>query len=683
MHVTGWVRVDFTLTPPPAHSVAPRILFRQVLDVFAFRQPGTLRFSVYFDLDKTGRDLAIDLGSPANAVKPERVSFCAAEQWTIALSTIRRHPYLLPEMGEAALRCVAALARGRIGQMSTIARTIALRIGLLKNVGALRGADAYAAWIATESGTEVISPAPNEQAAGAPLVSFILEPGAHTSEAFHATLASLVRQSLGSWELLVPGSVSNGPLPSTGGEDSRVRRLSPPPGDSASMVSGALAEARGTLVSFIGPGDRLASSAVERLAEAVTAPGVMMAYGDEDRIDRAGRRSDPFFKPDWDPEYFESAFYTGGSAAYRLTLIREVGGLRPEMGAAAEYDLALRVTEGSGQVVHIPRILFHRLRRPARENGGLHAIPEAPQAERALAQRILRTQGAGTVERYGATLHARYPVRGTPRVSVVLPTAGRTVPVRGRPTNLLIHCIASMRARMGWDRVEWIVVHNGDLTPETLAELAAIPCTLIEYAETEVNIARKMNLGARVATGDLLLFLNDDIEAISEGVLAELIQVLQRPGVGAVGAKLYFEDGTIQHGGVVLPGALPYTVYSGARGADPGYFGSLVATRNYLAVTGACLMTTREAFQTVGGFDERLKINYNDIDYCLKLVAKGYRIVFTPHARLFHFESKSRDPKRMYWDEAEYFARKWQRFANRDPYYSRWFAGSGTFTLRA
>ena len=181
-----------------------------------------------------------------------------------------------------------------------------------------------------------------------------------------------------------------------------------------------------------------------------------------------------------------------------------------------------------------------------------------------------------------------------------------------------------------------------------------------------------MNLGARAARGEFLLFLNDDIEVISPDWLEAMVSLAQRPGVGAVGAKLFFEDGTLQHVGVAFCKGLPDHVRRGFGGDDPGYFFSSVGQRNYLAVTGACVLTGRSLFEEVGGFDEAFAINYNDIDLCLKMAERGRRVVYAAQAELYHFESRNRE-RTVAAHEQTLFRERWHTHVAHDPYYSPYF----------
>jgi GT2 family glycosyltransferase len=253
-------------------------------------------------------------------------------------------------------------------------------------------------------------------------------------------------------------------------------------------------------------------------------------------------------------------------------------------------------------------------------------------------------------------------------VSIIIPSAGREAIIRGKVIDLLSNVVKFIHEKNTYRNFEVIIVDNGDLKSETIEALSPYNCRYVHF-DGSFNIATKMNMGAKIAKGEYLLFMNDDIEVIAEDWMECMLQLAQRPGIGVVGAKLHFESGEIQHVGVTFWNGLPDHIRSKFPETDPGYFFSSCSNRNYLAVTGAVLMTKRHTFKKVGGFDERFAINYNDIDYCLKVVEFGERIVFASGASLFHFESISRE-RTVAKDEINLFRSKWGKMGVNDPYYS-------------
>jgi len=290
---------------------------------------------------------------------------------------------------------------------------------------------------------------------------------------------------------------------------------------------------------------------------------------------------------------------------------------------------------------------------------------------KALTERLYRLQIEGTVREGGAgRLDIRQRINGTPLISIIIPSAGSTSHIRGRDIDLLANCAQSVAEKSTYPNYEILVVDNDDLRASTVESASRAGCHFLHFGDKIPNVAKKLNLGALHARGDHLLFLNDDTEVISADWLEAMLQFSQRSEVGAVGAKLYYEGGSIQHVGVTLnDDGLPDHLCRGSAGSSPGYFFSSVVARTCLAVTGACLMTRKLVFDTVGGFDESLAISYNDIDYCLKVRSAGYRTIFTPHAELFHYESVTR-ARSVDFSESDLFLRRWHEKVPADPYYN-------------
>jgi GT2 family glycosyltransferase len=253
----------------------------------------------------------------------------------------------------------------------------------------------------------------------------------------------------------------------------------------------------------------------------------------------------------------------------------------------------------------------------------------------------------------------------------VIPSAGRIIPYERRSIDLLRNCVESIVRKSTWDNFEIIAVDNGDLRPGLPAFLDSLGVRRVTYSAEPFNLAQKMNLGAQHASGEHLVFLNDDVEVISPDWIEAMLEFSQQDGIGAVGAKLLFPSNRIQHAGVVLLNGLPGHPYYNHPAEDAGYYRSVQVARNYLAVTGACMMTKTALFRSLEGFDEDFPLNYNDVDYCLRLHDRGERSVYTPHAELYHYESVSREnPRGVGDDEVVVFEEKWKSRYFLDPYYN-------------
>lgn len=421
---------------------------------------------------------------------------------------------------------------------------------------------------------------------------------------------------------------------------------------------------------ILGAEDELDADALGAVAATIgTHPDATLVYSDEDQVDATGQRCAPQFKPDWAPDLLLSYGYVGGLLAVRTDVLRAVGGLRPELAGGACYDLMLRVTEQPGAVVHVPRVLYHR-RLSAR--GPQAAFPPEPRTDgggrRALEDALERRSTPGRVEAgpLPRTYTVRYALRGSPLVSVI-------IPFRDQP-GLTRLCVDSIRRDPGYDRYEIVLVDNDSAEPETAAlvdRLSADPRVRVLEHPGAFNWSRINNVAAEHAAGDVLAFLNNDVEDRRGGWMRAMLEHAQRPEIGAVGARLLYPDGTLQHAGVVHGlGAIAAHVLSGIAGDDPGYLAAAAITRNWSAVTAAAMMCRREVFTSVGRFDEDLQVAFNDVDFCLRVTDAGFRILTTPCAELVHYESASRGFTGFYHDYQRFLARWLGRLVAGDPLFS-------------
>jgi GT2 family glycosyltransferase len=263
-------------------------------------------------------------------------------------------------------------------------------------------------------------------------------------------------------------------------------------------------------------------------------------------------------------------------------------------------------------------------------------------------------------------------LKHTPLVSVVIPTAGKTVTVGERQIDLIENVIGQIRDISTYKNIEIIVVDNGDLSPAQVRMLAEAECKRITYSDPVFNVAKKLNLGASIAKGELLLLLNDDIEILTSSWIERLLEHFEKPHVGVVGAKLLYPNEQTQHVGVVQPFGNPDHVRRYAPRNDAGYYFSTCGVRNYSAVTGAVMMTPASIYREVGGYSDELAVSFNDVDFCMKVRRKGLSVVYTPNAELVHMESLSRvaslDTKELAW-----FHERWAAELVSDPFYNELF----------
>ena len=508
-------------------------------------------------------------------------------------------------------------------------------------------------------------------------------------ECLDRAIRSVRNQTYPHWQLCIVDDASTDPrvrklLDEHAAADARIHvQYAPTNGGISRASNRALDAATGEYVALLDHDDEYAEQALFALAGAIrTNPRAEYVYSDEDKLDPDGHHVGPFFKPDWSPDFFLSCMYTCHVSCFRREAVERAGRFRPEFDTAQDYDLALRIVADiqndamagglneETRIAHVPDVLYHWRMLPTSTAFSHKAKPLAEAtAQRAIASYLERVGKPGTVERgcaIGMT-RVRYRLRSRPRVSIVIPTAGRRVTVRGTETWFVSHCVRSIRQKSTYGDLEIVVVDNDDLEPALAAELDALGVVRVAFT-APFNLSEKINLGAERATGEYLILLNDDTEVIAPDWVEAMLEVGQWPEVGAVGAKLLFENGRLQHAGVTFLGPLPGHHFYGAPGDDPGYVNGNLLVRNYSAVTGACCLVRKADYRAVGGFDPSFPLNYNDIDFCLKLRRRGQRIVYQPYAVLTHFEGVSKSG--VYPEEIERFVAKWKAEFRCDPFYN-------------
>jgi GT2 family glycosyltransferase len=577
-------------------------------------------------------------------------------------------PRAFPAFCLRALRVLAS-SEGRRALMSSAAQ---------RGVMALEDAAIYDLWVkhhapAHHALQDMARHA--QRMARKPLFSIVI-PVQHEQEQWvKKSVESVLSQAYPFWELFLVKTISSADTLCAAVEsearDKGIRVIHISEGALSSGLNQVLSVSNGEFACLLYPGDELAPEALFEVARALNEkPGEDLCYSDEDKLDALGHRHEPFFKPDWSPEYLESFNYVRHLACFRVALARKVGGFGLSTRGATEHDFLIRLTEETTNIHHIPKVLYHaRVEETTPPSG---AETDQPAMVQVLSERLERLHVRGTVaarHHLPGCFDVRQEVQGAPLVSIVIPSAGRSTKINGQEVDLLANCIQSILDKSLYRTFEVIVVDNDDLRQSTLERIVNAGCRFVHYQE-QFNVARKMNLGAREAQGEYLLFLNDDTEVISPDWLTVMLQLAQRAEIGVVGVKLFFEDGTIQHMGVAFnDDGFPDHICSGFPRSFSGYFHNAAVNCNYLAVTGACSMTRREVFEKVGGFNEEFAVNYNDVDYCLRLGESGLRVVFTPHAELFHFESRNRE-RVVERREIELFGKLWSLKTRRDPYYS-------------
>lgn len=415
-------------------------------------------------------------------------------------------------------------------------------------------------------------------------------------------------------------------------------------------------------VIFMKSGDILTKDALFRLVETINKiPDVDIIYSDEEQID--GDQCIPFFKPDWAPDLFLSFDYISNFYIVRTELLKKIGSFRQELDHLLHYDFLLRLTEITEKIVHIPTILvsikvsFGGVPLASIEAYGKKALDDA------LKRRGINAKVTDGLIR--KTFRIKYSLIGEPKVSIIIPTRDQKA--------LLKRCITSIEAKTSYKNYEIIIMDNNSSKEETISYLKSLPYTVIKY-DAPFNFSRINNIASTHASGEYLLFLNDDTAALKDDWLSEMVSIAQQKNIGVVGPKLVFAGNLIQHAGLVmLKTGAGFHPFSGFKADESGYFGFLNVIRNYSAVTGACLLIKKKLFTDIGGFDERLDLYYQDADLCLKAIESGYRIVYTPYAVLLHQGSSTiKEHARSFFAvENHYqFLKKWPRLREGDPFYN-------------
>jgi glycosyltransferase involved in cell wall biosynthesis len=440
----------------------------------------------------------------------------------------------------------------------------------------------------------------------------------------------------------------------------------------------ALTLATGEWIALMDHDDLLPEHALFWIADAIDKhPGVQLIYSDEDKISEAGARSDPYFKPDWNVDLFYSHNMFSHLGAYRAELVRRVGGFQLGMEGAQDYDLVLRCLEhvSADQVHHVPKVLYHWRVHPQSTAGSGDAKPYALMAgERALNEHFRRASIRGRVEPVGIGYRVRYELPPElPLVSLVIPTRNAM--------ELVQQCVDSITERTTYSRYEIILVDNGSDDPEALAYFAAMQAKGALHVirdDGEFNYSALNNRAVAAARGEVVCLLNNDIEVISPEWLSEMVSIALQPGVGAVGARLWYPSRTLQHGGVVLGvGGVASHAHKGLPEGRHGYFGRAALIQGFSAVTAACMVIRKDRYEAVRGLNEiDLKVAFNDVDFCLRLREAGLRNVWTPYAELVHHESSTRgadltpEQRKRFVAEVNHMKRRWGDLLLFDPAYN-------------
>ncbi|WP_457095352.1 glycosyltransferase family 2 protein [Lysobacter sp. P5_B9] len=503
--------------------------------------------------------------------------------------------------------------------------------------------DEYTSWLAT---IESVPACESRPAAGR--VSVVM-PVYNTPERFlREAYESVCAQTYGDWELCIHDDASDASwmegLLAELERDSRVRvSRGRKQSGIAAATNAALAIASGRWVAFLDHDDLLHRDAIAASVARLVSDEGNLVYTDHDALDRGGRRCAPFFKPDWSPDLLLSQMYLGHLVVVERALVERVGGLRPAMDGAQDYDLLLRCVSAGAKVVHEPRVLYHWRQHDGSTSANADSKPYAHHAGRRALQDYVGHRYPGARVDDGAYTFC-YDVRylaGAAKASIIIPTRDRL--------DLLQPCIESLRELTAGQAYEIIIIDNGSAEASTASWLESMagPGFRVIRADIPFNWSVLNNIGAREATGEVLVFLNNDTEAVQADWLARLVEVALRDDVGVCGPMLLYGDGSIQHAGVVVGmGGWADHVFKGEWPVhNQRLFVSPVLRRNVLAVTGACMAIEARKFAQLGGFDESFVVCGSDVELCLRAHRQDLLNVYVGESRMLHHESKTRDPQ--------------------------------------
>lgn len=518
----------------------------------------------------------------------------------------------------------------------------------------------------------------------------ILVPVCHTPvNVFQEMLASVTAQTYGNWELCIAGVCGANRALETElwclpKQDPRIRcRILKKNQGISANTNTALEMASGEFVGLLDHDDILEPDALYEVVHALQDRDTDLVYTDEDKVSSdLTYFTDPNFKPDFSLDLLRSHNYITHFLVIRTSMLKEIGGFRSAFDGAQDYDLLLRCVERTRNIRHVARLLYHwRM-----GSGSTAQAPENKQycyeaGRRALQEHLWRMGIKGSVACAEKPLwgfyHTRYETTGNPLISIVIANRDHTKDLE--------RCICSIREKSTYQNFEFIIVENGSIKKNTFTYYEKL-CSRWQDVKVvrwkgEFNYSAVNNYGVSHAAGAYVLLLNNDTELIAPDALGEMLGICMRSEVGAVGAKLLYKNGTVQHAGVVI-GFDRYAmhVFHGIGREDYGFMMRARVNCNYSAVTGACLMTRRSVFEEVGGLTESLAVAANDVDYCLKVRERGYLVVYSAYAQWYHYESKTRGyedtPEKVarYEREKDWFRERWADILrDGDPYYNRNF----------
>ncbi len=516
-----------------------------------------------------------------------------------------------------------------------------------------------------------------------PLVSIVTPVYNTDARWLRACVESVKRQAYPHWQLCLAddGSTRQETLEALRelAGDPRIRIHTLPANAGISAASNAaLALAEGEFVAFLDHDDEITQDALFEVVSFLNDhPDADFLYSDEDKLEMDGTRTGVYFKPDWSHEHFLTNMYTCHLMVVRRALLERIGGFRAGYEGAQDYDLVLRLIEQTTRIHHLAKVLYHWRRIPESTAGSETAKPGAHDAGRLALQDYVRRNklDAEIVPGEFTYLYrVRFAIRGQPLVSVVVPA----LPCLDSSESLdaCQQTLRTLADRTSYRRFEVVVVTTEEVADDRVARmLSTLPCREVRVAAAQLpGRVGQLRMAAAHAAGEHLLFLDWGMHALDSDWLTALLEYSQQPGIGAVGGKLVYPDGSLKHIGLVLGvNGVAARAFHRHSPSSLGYWGTAIAARNYSAVSGACLMTRRRLFEEAGGFQDEMG-SLADIDYCLRVIAAGHRVVFTPHAKLVHAASEDSVDEAAVNGQASRLREVWGDRVTNDPYYNANFS---------
>jgi O-antigen biosynthesis protein len=638
----------------------------------------------FISLDKPVEKLRIDPRDNLDPAQPSltlgKIQVRPVGIYAFYLGAARNRVRTPRDLWLAIRNSVASLRRGGIKSLIGDVRTSAVRPRLREND--------YTKWLERYD-----TVTPDDRKAmrrvidtweNPPLISVVM-PTYNTPEGLlREAIESVLTQTYENWEFCIADDASPQPqvreiLSEYAARDPRFKIVfREENGHISKSSNSALDIVTGDWVALLDHDDQLAPQALFCLAETIIRqPDVMMIYSDEDKIDMYGNRKEAYFKSDWNYYLFLSHNMFSHLGAYRTDLLRKIGGFRVGLEGAQDYDLALRCLDHleRRQIVHLPHVLYHWRQMPGSTALSSDEKPYAMIAgERALTEHLQRRGVKAKSKLIGHGYQLVIDDLPTePSVDIIMPSRDGGA--------MLQRCVESLISVTDYKNYRLVLVDNGSVDPQTLAfyeEMKQRPDVLYIRDDSPFNYSRINNDAARQCNGEIILFLNDDMEIHDGDWLTEMVKQTTLPETGAVGARLWYPNGLLQHGGLVLsPQHIAINIHKMMTREAFGYFGRGVLRQELSAVTAACMAVRRDIFEKVGGFDaENLAVAYNDVDLCLRIREAGFVNVLLPNVNLTHHESATRGSdatreKRRRWErEKRYMTQTWGHLLNQDPYFN-------------